>query len=333
MSYPQSATLHRNAFHKLLIESGEAELRATELTTLQVNVGKYCNQACRHCHVDAGPHRAAEQMSQDTAQLVVRVLRENPSIQTLDITGGAPELHRVFRYLVREADALNRKIIDRTNLTVFFVDGQADLVSFLVEHSVQLIASLPCYLEENVDKQRGKGVFCDSIRALKMLNTAGYGQPGSGLELHLVYNPLGASLPPPQASLEAAYKWELLDRYNIVFNRLYTITNMPIARFADDLVRSGRLKDYMTLLEQSFNASTTRSLMCRSMLSISPDGRLFDCDFNQMLNMPLWGDAQVANFDLATLARRQICTGNHCLGCTAGAGSSCNGALNSGGEQ
>jgi len=317
------------SFETTLNSHGWVGLRAHEVTTLQVNIGKFCNQVCRHCHVDAGPHRLREQMSRETAELVVRVLRDHPSIKSVDVTGGAPELNPNFRYMVDEATEMKREVIDRCNLTVLFVSGQEDLVGFLADHRVRVIASLPCYLEQNADKQRGNGVFQQSIDALQRLNAAGYGRQGSGLELDLIYNPLGPILPPPQAALEADYKRELKARYGVVFNRLYTITNMPIARFRVDLEQAGRLDKYMELLEQKFNPAAVHGVMCRSMVSVSWDGRLFDCDFNQMLEIPL-ADAccrHIRDFDLHILERRRICTGKHCFGCTAGAGSSCTGAL------
>ena len=316
-------------FQSCLTRHGQSELRAERLATLQVNVGKYCNQTCRHCHVDAGPHRIAEQMSAETAQLVVAVLRNNPSLETLDITGGAPELNPSFRYLVREATALGRKVIDRCNLTVMYQENQRDLPRFLAEHRVHVIASMPCYLEENVDRQRGKGVFSQIIAALLELNAAGYGQPATGLQLDLVFNPQGATLPPPQAALEADYRRELRARYGVEFNRLLTITNMPIARFKLDLQHTGNLRPYMDLLEAEFNPAASAAVMCRTLISVSWDGRLFDCDFNQMLDLPLKERSigHLREFDLAKLEQRRIAVGDHCLGCTAGTGSSCAGAL------
>lgn len=315
-------------FEDSLSRNGLPDLRAARVSTLQVNVGKYCNQTCRHCHVDAGPHRRAEQMSEETARLVIDVLARHSSLETLDITGGAPELNANFRFLVREARALRRQVIDRCNLTVMYQDGLRDLPQFLAEHRVHVIASLPCYLEENVDRQRGKGVFAASIAALKALNAVGYGDEARGLQLDLVFNPQGPSLPPPQAALEADYKREL-GKHGIVFNHLLTITNMPIARFKQDLLLSGKLERYVELLETKFNPVAVADVMCRTLLSVSWDGRLFDCDFNQMLELPLAERslAHLRDFDLAALEQRRIRTAEHCLGCTAGAGSSCSGAL------
>ena len=317
-----------NRFSDCLARSGIESLRASRIATLQVNVGKFCNQTCRHCHVDAGPHRVAEQMTRETAELVVGVLRRYPSLETLDITGGAPELNAQFRYLVTEARALGRAVIDRCNLTVLALEAHAGLAPFLAQQRVHIIASMPCYLEENVDKQRGKGVFAKSIAVLKELNALGYGRDAA-LPLDLMFNPLGATLPLPQAALEQDYKRELHARHGIVFNRLLTITNMPISRFREDLESSGKLGGYMELLEAKFNPAATGEVMCRTLISVGWDGRLFDCDFNQMLELPL-DRAQarhIRDFDLDALRMRRIRTGDHCLGCTAGAGSSCAGAL------
>jgi radical SAM/Cys-rich protein len=325
-----SSVANGNSFSSLLRQHALPELHATEVTTLQVNVGKYCNQTCRHCHVDAGPHRVAEQMNAETADLVLDILLKHPTIRTLDITGGAPELNANFRRLVSRARELNREVIDRCNLTVLFVPGQEGLAEFLALNRVHIIASLPCYLEQNVDRQRGGGVFQQSIRALRLLNELGYGRP-NGPEIDLVFNTQGAGLPPPQAALEADYKRELHTRYGITFNRLLTITNMPIARFKNDLQQSARLDGYMDLLAHSFNPRACESVMCRSLISVGWDGRLYDCDFNQMLDLPLLNPSlgHLRDFDLHLLAKRRISSADHCLGCTAGAGSSCGGALKS----
>ncbi len=317
-----------NLFDLHIAASKLPPLRARGVSTLQVNVGKVCNQTCAHCHVDAGPHRT-ESMSRETVQHILRVLRQNPSIKTLDITGGAPELNPHFRWLAGVAHTLGRHVIDRCNLTVFFVNGQHDLPAFLALHRVEVIASLPCYTADNVDKQRGKGVFDQSIEALRMLNELGYGHDDSSLALNLVFNPLGSSLPPSQAQLEADYKRELKERFGIIFNRLFTITNMPISRFRTDLVAHGKLDAYMQKLETAFNPDAVAGVMCRDLISVGWDGQLFDCDFNQMLNLPL-AEGQprtIADFDARQLSERPICTDAHCLGCTAGAGSSCGGAL------
>jgi len=314
-------------FDQTLDSVGSGPLRATGIEVLQINVGKLCNQTCRHCHVDAGPDRR-EIMSREIIDLCLDVLRRT-DIPTLDITGGAPEMNPHFRHLVTEASALSRRVIDRCNLTILLAPGYDDLPEFLADHRVEIVASLPCYLESNTDRQRGDGVFRKSIEALHRLNALGYGQPGSGLILTLVYNPVGPSLPPPQEPLEAVYRRELRTRYGVEFTRLFTITNMPISRFLDDLLTTGRLEEYMTRLVQSFNPATVQGLMCRTTLSVDWTGRLFDCDFNQMLELPVDALAprHIRDFDLALLARRRIVTGRHCFGCTAGAGSSCQGSL------
>ncbi len=317
-------------FKDKLHQVGHAPLRAVALDTLQINVGKFCNQTCRHCHVDAGPTRT-EVMTRETAELVVGVLRRHP-IPKVDITGGAPELNPNFEYLVREARSLDRPVhvMDRSNLTVFYEKGKGHLPEFLAEHQVEVIASLPCYTEANVDAQRGLGVFNKSIEALRWLNRLGYGRPDSGLILNLVYNPLGASLPPPQETLEKDYRHQLRKGFGIEFNRLYTITNMPISRFLNDLNRQGTYERYMELLFEKFNPSTVDGVMCRSLISVGWDGKLYDCDFNQMLELPVNHGLprHIRDFDYFLLGRREILTGNHCFGCTAGSGSSCSGALN-----
>jgi len=315
------------AFDEKLVQIGQWPLRAAGVATLQVNVGKLCNQTCLHCHVDAGPTRT-EIMTRETAELVVEVLRRY-DIAHVDITGGAPELNPNFDYLVTEARALGRHVIDRSNLTVFFIEGKQYLPEFLRDHQVEITASLPCYTEKNVEKQRGKGVFAKSIEALRRLNQLGYGQPDTNLQLNLVYNPLGPYLPGPQASLEAAYREHLGEEHGVVFNRLYTLTNMPISRFLADLNRTGSYERYMELLVEKFNPSTVEGLMCRSLVSVGWDGTLYDCDFNQMLDLPVNQGLpnHIRDFDNFLLARRAIRTGPHCYGCTAGSGSSCLGAL------
>jgi radical SAM/Cys-rich protein len=268
-------------------------------------------------------------MSKATMDQVLNVLDRTPQIMTVDITGGAPEMNPHFEYLVEQCRARGRKVIDRCNLTVFLMKGKSHLPRFLAEHRVDIIASLPCYEEENVDQQRGKGVFYRSIAALQSLNRLGYGKEGTGLTLHLVYNPLGPVLPPPQAQLEQDFKDELWQRYGIQFNRLYTITNMPISRFRNDLTGAGQLEHYYTLLLNNFNPSAVDGLMCRSLLSVGWDGRLYDCDFNQMLDLPVQSHscAWISQFNLTHLEHRPIVVGSHCFGCTAGSGSSCGGAI------
>ena len=315
-------------FDRLLQRSGQYPLAATDVTTLQVNVGKRCNQACHHCHVEAGPSRT-EEMTRETAALVIEALRRHPQIATLDITGGAPELNPNFDFLVIEARRLGRHVIDRCNLTILFVPGQERLAQFLADHQVEVVASLPYYLADRTDAQRGQGVFEQSITGLRLLNSLGYGRPDTGLTLNLVYNPTGAFLPPAQAAIEAEYKRELDKRHGIVFNHLFTITNMPIARFRHFLERSGNYDKYLGRLAAAFNPEAAANVMCRSLVSVGYDGVLYDCDFNQMLDLPVSAavPGHIGDFDAFLLARRRIATGDHCLGCTAGAGSSCGGAV------
>ena len=298
------------------------------MTTVQVNVGKLCNQACHHCHVDAGPKRT-EIMARPVAERVAALIERSPTIEVVDVTGGAPELNPDFRWLVAEARRLGRQVIDRCNLTVLFEPGMEDLPAFLAEHDVRVVASLPCYQASSVEKQRGHGVFDKSISAIARLNSLGYGRTGSGLELDLVYNPVGPTLPPAQDVLEARYKEELGQRFGLEFNRLLTITNMPIKRFAHQLARTGQHEAYMALLVNHFNPHTVSELMCRSLLSVGWDGRLYDCDFNQMLDMPLGaGPATIWEVETADdVAGGRVAVRDHCFGCTAGAGSSCGGAL------
>lgn len=295
---------------------------------LQINVGKRCNQTCVHCHVNAGPART-EVMTRDTVDRVLQWLAQT-TIPTVDITGGAPELNPNFRYLIERVKALNpqRHVMDRCNLTVLFQPEQEDLAEFLARHGVEIVASLPCYLGENVDAQRGDGVFEQSIRALQLLNDLGYGRDPR-LALHLVYNPLDASLPGPQAELQAVYKAELRQRFGIVFNQLYTITNMPIARFATLLRRSGEWHSYQELLAGAFNPHAVSGLMCRTTINIGWRGEVYDCDFNQMLDLGWRNGRQyfIWEIDPGAIEDRPIITGEHCFGCTAGAGSSCGGAV------
>jgi len=301
-------------------------LHATGVTVFQINVGKLCNQTCAHCHVDAGPDRR-EVMTRETAELCIRALAQT-EIPTVDITGGAPELNPNFRWLVEQARALGRHVLDRCNLTVLLVQGQADLADFLARNQVEMIASLPYYRAAQTDAQRGLGVFDKSIAALRKLNALGYGKEGSGLLLNLVYNPVGAFLPPKQEAIEAQFKRALERENGIVFNRLYTITNMPISRFLEFLLSTGNYEGYMERLANAFNPAAAAGVMCRYMLSVGWDGTLYDCDFNQMLDLPIgFGAPQhIRDFDPGQLDARRIATGNHCYGCTAGAGSSCGGA-------
>lgn len=314
------------SFDRALADHGIPALARGETTTLQVNVGLRCDLACHHCHVGAGPRRR-EALGPALAERVLDVLARCPELATLDLTGGAPELNPHFRSLVRGARALGRRVIDRCNLTVLLEPGQEDTAEFLAAQGAEVIASLPCYTPDNVDAQRGKNVYERSLAALRRLNAAGYAQPGSGLTLQLVYNPLGAFLPPPQRQLEADYRRELGAR-GIAFDSLLTLTNMPIQRFARDLARRGEHAAYMALLVNHFNPATAAGLMCRATLSVAWDGALYDCDFNQALGLPLRGPRTLFELgDVRELAGRPIATAPHCFGCTAGAGSSCGGAL------
>lgn len=310
----------------------QLDLAPLSIETLQINVGKLCNQACRHCHVDASPIRT-ELMDRRTAERVIEVLGAHPGIRTLDITGGAPELNPNFKWLVTQARELGKHVMVRHNLTVQF-DGNPQtgesmehLPEFFAGHRCEVICSLPYYSQYFTDKQRGRGVFEKSIDGLRRLNDIGYGDPDKGLLLNLVYNPAGAFLPAPQSSLEADYKRELLQKYGIRFNSLYAITNMPIHRFKEDLLRHGGYEAYMEKLTNAFNSSAALGVMCRSMISVDYDGRLSDCDFNQMLDLPLEKRAPrtIFDWDFDALLNRRIVFADHCFGCTAGAGSSCGG--------
>lgn len=314
-------------FNDVLRAHGLELLTAKDLRVLQVNVGKVCNQTCRHCHVDAGPDRR-EVMSRETMQACLDALKSF-RIPVLDITGGAPELNPHFRWLISSARPLAHRIIDRCNLTILLALGFQDLPEFLAANRVEIVASLPCYLEENVDQQRGEGVFGKSVEALRRLNSLGYGKPDSGLVLNLVYNPLGPSLPPPQEKLEESYHRELKSRYGIEFNDLFAITNLPISRFLNDLIEQGQFENYVRRLVDAFNPIATEGVMCRTMLSVDWQGRLFDCDFNQMLELgvvPSFAQT-IHDFNKSLGVDRRIVTGRHCFGCTAGAGSSCQGAI------
>jgi radical SAM/Cys-rich protein len=318
----------RPSFEDALARHAAAPLSRVGVRTLQVNIGKRCNLACHHCHVGSGPERR-EALDARGVERVLALLGSSPGVETLDVTGGAPELHPGFRRLVSGARALGRRVLDRCNLTVFFEPGQHDTPDFLAEQRVEVVASLPCWEAANVDGQRGRGVFDKSIEALHWLNDLGYGAAGSGLVLDLVYNPTGPALPPAQVELEDRYREELGSRFGIRFDRLIAIANMPIERFAHALAREGRHEAYMSLLVRSFNPATLQGLMCRHGISVDCDGRLYDCDFNQALELPQPGPARtIYDFDdLAELAGATIATGEHCFGCTAGAGSSCGGAL------
>ncbi|SRR5579875_300259 len=314
-------------FARVLREHGMGTLRRQRPRTLQINVGKLCNQACHHCHVDAGPRRT-EQMTPPVAARLIDLLKTSPCISTVDLTGGAPELNVNFPLLVKQARALGRHVIVRCNLTVLLVPTMEWLPEFYREAQVELVCSLPCYTAQNVEQQRGKGVFAQSIAALRRLNSLGYGRPP--LTLNLVYNPLGAFLPPQQAQLEARYRHEL-GLMGVTFDHLFTITNLPIQRFARQLRNWGKEAEYMSLLVNHFNPAAVSGLMCRSLVSAGYDGALYDCDFNQMAAMPLMLRGKPLTIwdvdDLGVLENAPISTAPHCFGCTAGAGSSCGGAL------
>jgi len=315
----------------LLRDTDFPDIIRKRLETLQVNLGYRCNQQCFHCHVNASPKRS-EMMDAETVELVVECVRAS-KVTTLDLTGGAPEMNPRFHYLVESAGKLGVKVIDRCNLTILEEPGYEDLAQFLAEHRVEIVASLPCYLEENVDAQRGQGVFNASLKALHRLNRLGYGCLDSGLTLNLVYNPQGAALPPPQIELENAYKRELKSRYGVVFNRLYTLANMPIRRFGSTLISQGRFDEYMTLLRNSHNPKNLEDVMCRSLISVDWQGYVYDCDFNQMLGLPLGAGMKPRTHLREALLLgsegQPITVADHCYGCTAGAGSSCGGALQS----
>ena len=303
-------------------------IKRGKLETLQVNLGYLCNQSCLHCHVNAGPKRK-ENMQEETVENVIRFVHNN-NIKKLDLTGGAPELNPYFRHLVSTAHAMGVHIIDRCNLTVLHEPGQEDTADFLAQHKVEVVASLPCYLEENVDGQRGDGVFQTSIAAIKLLNLSGYGIAASGLELNLMYNPIGPHLPPEQSQLEQDYKRELKNRYSIIFNNLYTLTNMPIKRFGSTLISKGEFDEYMDILKDSYQKTNLKTVMCRSLISVDWQGYIYDCDFNQMLELPLTDQGKKMHLNdilNKNIESRNIMIADHCYGCTAGQGSSCGGAL------
>lgn len=304
-------------------------IRRRKLETLQVNLGYKCNQSCLHCHVNAGPHRT-ELMSAETVDAVLAFL-DASDVRTLDITGGAPELNPEFRRLVEAARAAGVHVMDRCNLTVLLEPGHEGLAEFLAAHRVEIVASLPCYLEDNVDRQRGQGVFRRSVEALRRLNALGYGRPGTGLALSLVYNPQGPALPPAQGVLEEAYRAHLAANFGIVFTRLFTLANMPIQRFGSTLISKGQFAEYMQLLRASHHDENLEHVMCRTLLSVDWQGYVYDCDFNQMLGLPLRvnGSPRERLADLVgrDLAGIPIVVADHCFGCTAGQGSSCGGAL------
>jgi len=313
-------------FENTLTRHGHSPLKAGVIEIFQINVGKLCNQICAHCHVDAGPDRS-EIMTRETMELCLEALART-SIPRVDITGGAPEMNPNFRWLVEQVRALDRHVMDRCNLTVLFVKGKEDLAEFLAAKQVEMICSLPYYQARETDRQRGTGVFQRSIEALQLLNSLGYGKPETGLVLNLVHNPVGAFLPGSQKAIESDFKRNLHRKHGIEFNNLYCITNMPISRFLEFLIQSGNYERYMERLAQAFNPATINGLMCKNTISIGWDGRLFDCDFNQMLNLETGFPAprHISEFDVSLLNHRRIVTGRHCYGCTAGSGSSCGGS-------
>ncbi len=313
----------------LLLKSNFPTLHRGRIDTLQLNLGYTCNQRCLHCHVNAGPTRH-EQMSRKTMQDILEYAEQN-AIKQFDLTGGAPELNSEFRWLVQQAWERNIHIIDRCNLTILSEPGQHTLANFLALHQVEIVASLPCYSEDNVDKQRGKGVFNRSIEGIKALNALGYGRAGSGLVINLMYNPAGPFLPPAQQQLEADYREKLKQEYGLVFNHLYTLTNMPIMRFGSTLLSHGEFEDYIALLKQSHNPENLDTVMCRNLISIDWQGYVYDCDFNQMLDMPSQCSTSerthISQLNPDTLTDSPVQVADHCYGCTAGCGSSCGGAL------
>ncbi len=303
-------------------------LKSSQIEIFQVNIGKMCNQVCKHCHVDAGPDRK-EIMTRETMQQCIDVLKVNPQLKVVDITGGAPELNVNFRWFAAEIKKLNRHVIVRCNLTIIVANKKYYyLPEFYKQHNLEVVSSLPFYTQDRTDRQRGNGVFEDSIKALKMLNAVGYGKNDTGLILNLVYNPAGAFLPPSQQSLEREYKQALMERYDIEFNNLFAITNLPISRFLDYLLQSGNYESYMEKLVNAYNPVAAANVMCRNTISIGWDGYLYDCDFNQMLELKVnCSSRHISEFNITQLNRREIVIGQHCYGCTAGAGSSCGGAV------
>ena len=317
-------------FSDQLRDLGHRPFRPVTPEIFQINIGKLCNQTCAHCHVDAGPDRKEEQMSRELLERCLEIIASIPSIHTVDITGGAPEMNANFRWFVTECTKLGKKVMDRCNLTIIMANKKYhDLPDFFQEHQVHVVSSLPYFSKSRTDSQRGDGVFEDSIAALKKLNEVGYGMEGSGLLLDLVYNPSGAFLPAGQATLEAEFKRQLKRKYDISFNQLYAITNLPVSRFLDYLIESDNYRSYMQALIEAFNPHTVDGLMCRNTLSISWDGFIYDCDFNQMLDLKVAtkNSQHINDFDLEVLKTRSIVLNQHCYGCTAGAGSSCGGEI------
>ncbi len=315
-------------FQQKLEESGLYPLKPSGVQVFQVNVGKMCNQVCKHCHVDAGPDRK-EIMTRETMHQCLAALQNNPELQIVDITGGAPEMNPGFRWFVEEIIKLGRHVIVRCNLTIIMANKKYyDLPEFYKLHNIEVVSSLPFYTKDRTDRQRGDGVFESSIKALQLLNEMGYGKEGSGLILNLVYNPAGAFLPASQHSLEKEYKLSLMKQYGIEFNNLFAITNLPISRFLDYLLQSGNYEKYMEKLVSSYNPVAAANVMCRNTISISWDGYLYDCDFNQMLDLKVaCSSKHISQFNTGTLNNRNIIVGQHCYGCTAGSGSSCGGTV------
>lgn len=328
IEHGQSGDFALTPFQQKLEQSGLYPLKPTQVEIFQVNIGKMCNQTCRHCHVDAGPDRK-EIMTIETMQQCIDVLQKNPQLKTVDLTGGAPELNPDFRWFVEELKKLDRHVSVRCNLTIILANKKYhDLPEFYKTHNIEVISSLPFYTRDRTDRQRGNGVFEDSIKALQMLNKVGYGIERTRLVLNLVYNPAGAFLPPSQLSLEKEYKLALMKEYGIEFNNLFAITNLPISRFLDYLLQSGNYENYMEKLVNAYNPAAASNVMCRNTISIGWDGYLYDCDFNQMLELKLPGGSEhIKDFDLEELNKRNIIIGQHCYGCTAGAGSSCGGSI------
>ena len=314
------------SFKDKFLEIGVGELTAAKVEVMQINVGKMCNQVCKHCHVDAGPDRK-EIMTKETMQYCLDALKDS-DIKTVDLTGGAPELNSNFKWFVTELKKINKHIIVRSNLTILVSNGFTDYPEFLASNNIEVISSLPYYSASTTDKQRGEGVFDQSIKAIKKLNDLGYGKEGSGLILNLVYNPIGAFLPPNQEALEKDFKRELKNKYDLCFNNLYTITNLPISRFLDYLIETGNYLGYMNKLISAFNPVAAQQVMCKNMISIGWEGSLYDCDFNQMLEIGLEKGLpkNIKDFRNGSFGNRKIMIGNHCFGCTAGSGSSCGGA-------
>ena len=316
-------------FKKRFEEAGYRDLKPSGVDVFQINIGKLCNQTCAHCHVDAGPDRVEENMSKETLDKCLAIIKQLPSVKVVDITGGAPEMNAHFRWFVAEVHSLGIEVMDRCNLTIIEANPKYhDLPTFFAEHKVHVVSSLPYFSKKRTDSQRGDGVFEDSIKALQRLNKAGYGIAGTGLKLDLVYNPTGAFLPASQETLQAEFKRQLKRKFAIEFNSLFAITNLPISRFLDYLLESGNYKEYMEKLIEAYNPATLMGLMCRNTLSVSWDGYIYDCDFNQMLDLKVDANSQhIDSFDLKALEERNIVINQHCFGCTAGAGSSCGGEI------